>query len=45
MRDPIFLSGRSEVATKEDQQGAISDLGDANAHKKLHRLDITDHSA
>ena len=29
----------------QDHQGAVSDLGDANAHEKLHRLDSTDHPA
>ena len=29
----------------QDYQGAVSDLGDANTHEKLHWLDSANHSA
>ena len=45
MHDPIFLAGKSEVATKEDLQVAQDLLDMLMAHQKLHRLDGADHSA
>ena len=36
MHDPIFLAGKSEVATKEDLQVAQDLLDTLMAHRKLH---------
>jgi len=40
MQEPIFLAGKSEVATKEDLQVAQDLLGTLMAHRKSY-VDIT----
>ena len=42
MHDPIFLAGKSEVATKEDLQVAGDLLDELMAQEKLHRPDGAD---
>ena len=41
----LSLLGGPRKCKRYNHQGAVSDLGDANAHEKLHRLDGADYSA